>query len=160
MRFTLPAIAVAAVLLGTAPVRGQSLDGPLQRVASRNPIDDDFLPLPDEPATPEDTWWNRWKPPMPKLQAPKMSMPKLTMPSMELPDPSGWVKKVNNGTRSAMTKTKRTLTAPWRAMSGSKRTTRKKKEPGFWSRIFTVEEDPPPSSVRDFLSQPRPGYGG
>lgn len=111
------------------------------------------------------TWWKGWKPSLPKLTPPKITPPKITMPDMEMPRPMEWAKKVNQGTRQMVGKTKDVLTAPFQAWSNPPPPTNSRPaksrepqdKPGFWSRMFSAEEEEPepPRTVADFLRQPR-----
>ncbi len=133
------------------------------------------------------------KPSLPKFEMPKMQMPKVTLPKISMPQwtkrepspnqgPSTW-EKLNNNTKSMMTKTRDTL-MPWaakdepppaRSVTGSRSSTgmsrsrvasnrggsesSAEKKSLFGSLFSSSESDEKPiETTNDFLSQRRPRF--
>jgi hypothetical protein len=133
-------------------------DSSLGRIARRDPApaSDDFLPLPSSEAEDDGSSW--WKPSFPKISPPQLSMPKF-----ERPKAPTWVKKMNQSTREAMSKTRSAMTAPFQSKpknSTPKRSSRSAEKQGFWSRMFSAEpEVQRPTTVDEWIGgeRVRPG---
>jgi hypothetical protein len=94
----------------------------------------------------------------PSIPMPKISMPKISMPDMSVvtgPVKSGY-SKVTSGTKKAWEGTKEMFTF---GDGESAQQTAAASEPkqGFWSRMFSKEEEKPsgPQTVGEWMSQPR-----
>jgi hypothetical protein len=140
----------------------------------------------DEPPAQRRSGFELPKLSMPKLPAPKMSLPKLSLPKLPTPklpsfglggakktsprrprgrmtyrQPPSTLEKFNQGTKDLFSKTKDVIVAPWTGDKTPARmsSARSKPKSSFFTLPWSQPEEPPqPRSVKEFLSQPRPGF--